>query len=41
MVFWCWFGLFFLIIREAYFFLPLTHDEYSTILVSYQPLWDT
>lgn len=31
--------LFFLIIREA-IFLPLTHDEYSTILVSYQPLWD-
>lgn len=39
-----WYGgvgiiLFFLIIREA-ILLPLTHDEYSTIAVSFQPFWD-
>lgn len=31
--------LFFLIVREA-ILIPLTHDEYSTIMVSYQSLFD-
>lgn len=33
------FVVFFLVIREAVF-IPLTHDEYSTIMVSYQSVWD-
>lgn len=31
--------LFFLVLREA-ILIPLTHDEYSTIMTSYQPVWD-
>ncbi len=31
--------IFFLVVREA-ILLPLTHDEYSTIMVSYQSIWD-
>jgi len=31
--------VFFLVVREA-ILLPLTHDEYSTIMVSYQSVWD-
>jgi hypothetical protein len=31
--------LFLLVLREA-ILIPLTHDEYSTIMVSYQSLWD-